>query len=411
MTAAAPDLLRGADRLVVGGVDVFAVEIPWASPDGAGDGRAYRWAFGVKENAAAVLVRLTTREGYVGWGEATCLFHPAMPARLLAEAIESMAPLLIGQRVTDVERFLAGAYNTLGWHFARGFGNYAISGLEMAMWDLIGRAAGLPLCDLFGGRCRDRIEVMYFVYRDEPEQMCAEAVRAVADGYRCIYAKVGLSMDDDVELVRALRAAIGDDVTLRVDANEAWSSGTAVRVIDALEPCRLEFVEQPVMAQDLAGLASVRRRVTTPICADQAARTPHAVLDVIRADAADLISLCPGDAGGLTSARKCAAIAEAAGVPCFIHSNIELGIATAAHLHLAASLPHCHFASQTEYQFIADDVLTERLAIVDGCFAVPTGPGLGVEVDEDRVRRYAATARRDGAAPPASAAITAMPGY
>jgi glucarate dehydratase len=185
-------------------------------------------------------------------------------------------------------------------------------------------------------------------------------------------------------------------------------------MINALEQSRLEFVEQPVMAQDLAGLAHVRRRVATAICADQAARTPDRVLATVAAAAADVISVCPGDAGGLLLARKASAIAEAAGIPVLVHSNIELGVATAAHLHLAASLPNCHYASQTEHQFLADDVLREgSLAHRGGCYGVPTGPGLGVEVDEARVALYHEAYLRAARvqAPARPAFVTSLPGY
>jgi L-alanine-DL-glutamate epimerase-like enolase superfamily enzyme len=219
---------------------------------------------------------------------------------------------------------------------------------------------------------------MYFVYRADREAMCEGAARAVDAGYRCIYAKVGIEPAEDIAVVSALREAIGQRAQLRVDANESWSPGMAVRMIRELAHYRLEFVEQPVLADDVEGMAALRRRVSTPICADQAARTPAAVLDVVRHQAADVVSVCLGDAGGILAAMRSASIAEAAGIPVFIHSNIELGIATAAHVHLAAAIPNCHYASQTELQFLDGDVLAdEDMRLDGGSIDVPAAPGPG----------------------------------
>ena len=247
----------------------------------------------------------------------------------------------------------------------------------------------MPVCDLMGGRTRDDVEFMYFVYSDELQAMCVDARSAVEAGHNCIYVKVGFDPRNDLDVVTAIRDVIGPDVQLRIDANEAWSPGMAVRMIQALASLDLEFVEQPVLADDVVGLAEVRRRVASPICADQAARTPAAVLNVISHRAADIVSICPSDAGGLLAARKSAAIAEAAGVPVLVHSNVELGLATAAHLQLASSLPNCHYASQTEHQFLDGDIIAEgSLRMTRGRMEVPTAPGLGVGVEMEKVKWF-----------------------
>lgn len=393
-------------------LDAIPVEVPWKRLAAATDERAYRWAFGVKRSGAAVVVRLETDDGRVGWGETTGLFHPNMPVSLLADAIRSLEPAILGQRPHDVERFAATAYNHAGWHFARGFANYAISGIEMACWDLIGKCAGAPVSDLLGGRVRDRVEFMYFVYRDEPDVMVREALAAVEQGFETIYVKIGIEPREDLEILEAVRDAIGPERRLRADANEAWSPGMAVRMINAFAHLDLEFIEQPVLAQDVVGLADVRGKVAVPVCADQAARTPHDVLNVVRHRAADLLSVCPGDAGGLLAARKSAAIAEAAGLPVFLHSNIELGIATAAHVQLAAAMPNCHYANQTEYQLLAGDVLCDGgLTIEGGRIEVPQAPGIGVAVDEERLAEFHEAFLSGAAAEAPELAVSYLPGY
>lgn len=379
-----------ARRTHVASVRTYPFEIPFRAPPGATEHRAYRWGFGVTPSISGVFVRVETDTGLVGWGEASMIFHPRQPATILLEAIDSMAQSIAGANPFDRERIVARLYTSDGWHFLRDLANYAIGGIDMAMYDLIGRASGLSASDLLGGRVRDEVPFMYFLYWDELEASLAEARRAVADGFSCLYVKVGMdNPHEEIERIRSLRDAVGKDVQIRIDANERWSPGMAVRFIRQLEDLDLEFVEQPVLAQDVESLAMVRRRSRTPIAADQASRTTHQVLRIIRAEAADIVSSDPGSAGGMTAARKAAAIAETAGLPFIVHSNVEAGIGTAAAVHLGAACVNCSYANQTEYQFASADILTERLRIEQGAIRVPDEPGLGVDVDEDAVEQLA----------------------
>jgi L-alanine-DL-glutamate epimerase-like enolase superfamily enzyme len=367
-------------------VSTFPFHVPFAAPVNAGDDYAYEWGvFGTKEGASGVLVKIETDEGLVGWGECSVVFHPYQPVSIFTEAIQSMARYAVGWDVLAPERLVASLYSHAGWHFTRAFANYALAGIEMAMYDCIGKCAGLSLSQCLGGAVRDRVPFMYFLYRDELSRTVSEAKRAVEAGFETLYTKVGVDPpEEDIERLTALRDAVGPRIQIRVDANETWSVAKAVRVIRQLEHLDLEFVEQPVLAQDLEGMATVRSRCRTPIAADQSARTIHQMLEVVRYRAADVVCSDPGSAGGISAARKHAAIAEAAGLPMFIHSNVELGVGTAALVHLAASFVNCTYASQTEYQFVRDaDVLVEPLTIAGGSIGVPTAPGLGIDVNED----------------------------
>jgi L-alanine-DL-glutamate epimerase-like enolase superfamily enzyme len=394
-------LLGRGRRSRISQVTAYPFDIPFVQPEGATAHRAYRWGFGVTPSISGAFVRVETDDGLVGWGEASMIFHPRQPATIMVALVEAIGRQVLGANPFDAERIIAGLHSQHGWHFHRDLAHYAIGGLDIALYDLIGHASGLSVSELLGGRVRDTVPFMYFLYWDEIDSTIAEARAAVADGFNTLYIKVGVEAPgDEVERIRAVRAAVGDRVQIRVDANERWSPGMAVRVIKQLEDLDLEFVEQPVLAQDIDGLATVRQRCRTPIAADQSSRTTHQLLRVIRANAADVVSSDPGGAGGIAAARRGAAIAEAAGLPFVVHSNVEAGIGTAAAVHLGAACANCTYANQTEYQFAARDVLDHRLELRGGAIAVPDGPGLGVSVSADAVAALAEefhASGRDGA--------------
>jgi L-alanine-DL-glutamate epimerase-like enolase superfamily enzyme len=261
---------------------------------------------------------------------------------------------------------------------------------------------GQPLVTLFGGRFRDRVEFFYYVARAEPDEVAEEGRRATKAGFSTCYLKVGA--DDprrDVERVAALRDGAGPGARIRVDANEAWSPGAAIRVIRELARYDLELVEQPVSGRNLDEMAYVRRRIDVPLLANESSWTRQAQLAVIRAGAADVLSIDNQMDGGLANLRRSAGMCEAAGLPVVKHSLGELGVALAAAVHALAAVPNARCANQAYGALLADDVVAgfggPAANYADGHLAVPAGPGLGVELDRDRVERYAALYRTDGA--------------
>jgi L-alanine-DL-glutamate epimerase-like enolase superfamily enzyme len=221
-----------------------------------------------------------------------------------------------------------------------------------------------------------------------------EAGRATAAGFGTCYLKA--VQDDpgaDVERVAALRDGAGPHALIRVDANEAWSPGTAVRVIREMERYGLELIEQPVSGRNLAEMAYVRGRVDTPLLANEASWTRHDQLAVIRAGAADAISADNQADGGLLNLKRSAGLCEAAGLPVVKHSLGELGVALAAATHVIAATPTFRYANQAYGALLADDVTAgfggPAANYRDGRLDVPTGPGLGVELDRDKVGQYA----------------------
>ncbi|TWF79690.1 glucarate dehydratase [Pseudonocardia hierapolitana] len=355
------------------------------------------WAFGRRRGQVSVLLELETDEGVVGLGEAAT--YPS--ADIVLAVFASLEPLVIGADPLRIEQLVRRIDVVGTWHHV-GASSPAIAAVEMACWDIAGKVCGQPLVNLFGGRFRDGVEFFWYVARAEPDEVAEEGRRATKAGFSTCYLKVGA--DDprrDVERVAALRDGAGPGARIRVDANEAWSPGSAVRVIRELARYDLELVEQPVSGRNLDEMAYVRRRIDVPLLANEASWTRHAQLAVIRAGAADVISVDNQMDGGLANLRRSAGMCEAAGLPVVKHSLGELGVALAAAVHALAATPNARPAHQAYGALLTDDVVAgfggPAANYSDGCLTVPTGPGLGVELDRDRVERYAELYRREGA--------------
>lgn len=347
------------------------------------------WAFGRRGGQISVLIEVDTDEGVTGLGEAAA--YPS--ADIVLAVLRSIEPLVLGADPHEIEKLIRRIDLVGTWHHVKS-SSPGIAAVEMACWDIVGKVCGQPLVNLFGGRVRERVESFYYVAAHAPEEVTAEARRAVGAGFTTCYLKVG-SNDPSVDVTRvaALREGAGPRALLRVDANEAWSPGAAVRVIREMEHYDLELVEQPVEGRNLAEMAYVRGRVDTPLLANEASWTRQDQLNVIRAGAADVLSVDNQMDGGLANLKRSAGIAEAAGLPVVKHSLGELGVALAAAVHVVASTPNFRYANQAYGALLADDITRDfgggAESYSDGCVSVPDGPGLGVTLDPERVERYA----------------------
>jgi L-alanine-DL-glutamate epimerase-like enolase superfamily enzyme len=347
------------------------------------------WAGGTRQSASGIVVQISTDEGLVGIGECPGPTLPTIRTILETELTQFLLdqdPLRVDWLVHRMEEF------SRNWSRIAA---YAISGIEIALLDLKGKALGVGVADLLGGVCREEIPVVGYLFIDEPEVNAARAAAFVEAGYPELKLKVGRDFGQDHDTLAAIRDAVGVDVPIRIDANMMWSVPTAVRWIRGLEKFELQYVEQPVPDFDVEGLAQVRRSVAVPIAADEGCTDLRSALDLIRADACDVLVVYPSEAGGLGHARQIAALADTAGKWCVIGSWAELGVATAANVHLAASSESFPFAIDTHYPLQLDDVLVERLAVERGIVDVPSGPGLGVQLDPEALDRLSQLSLRE----------------
>ncbi len=345
------------------------------------------WAFGARRGMVSIVLEVNTDVGLVGIGEAAA--YPS--ADIVLAVIRSIEPLVLGENAFAIERIIKRISVVGTWHHVKAT-NPGIAAVEMACWDLVGKAAGQPLVNLFGGPVRDRVEYFYYLSRKPAAEIGADARRGVDAGFRTLYLKVGSDdWRDDVARVEAVRDGAGPDALIRVDANEAWSSNAAIRILRAMERFDIELAEQPVSGRNLAEMAYVRSRIATPLLANEASWTRYDQLDVIRHGAADVISVDNQMDGGLLNLKRSAGLCEVAGLPVLKYSLGELGVVMYAALHVIASTPNFLYANQGYASFLTDDIVRGPgpLSYVDGFLAVPAGPGIGVELDEERVARYA----------------------
>jgi len=355
-------------------------------------GAATRTALGLAAVSEHAIVFIETDRGVTGLGEIASVFQRR--GRLLARDVEAMlGPAVLGEDprriaylVQKMDRALEGVEE-------------AKAGIEMALWDILGKTLDTPIYALLGGKVRERIPLSYSVPFGEPKAMAEFALERVREGHRTIKVKVGSEPARDLEAVARVREAIGPGVRLRVDANMAWRSAKeAIRLIRAMEPWDLELVEQPLPPRELVALAEVRRAIGVPLMADESIRTPRDAMDVIRHGAADIANVYVTEAGGLLNASRIFSLCEATGMPCMIGSMPEFGIGTAAQIHLGVAMTNLGPDSDTcGVLYHAEDLLTRPLRIEGGYAYPPEGPGLGVEVDLDVLARWHRAAPADAA--------------
>lgn len=266
--------------------------------------------------------------------------------------------------------------------------NLAKSAVEFALCDLIGKALKTPVYNLLGGKFREKVPVTWPIGQKSGEEIAKEALEAVKRGFKAVKLKIGSpKIKNDLENVRILREAVGEKVSIRVDANQAYTPERAIEVIKKIEKYDLQYVEQPVPKWDLHGMAKVRRSVSVPIMADESIFNIHDLMRIIRLKAADVINLKVGKVGGLFMSRKIALVSEAAGLPCMVGSMLEGSIGTMAGAHLAIATRNVTYESELVcHTFYKVDVVKNMPKIEDGCLIVPSKPGLGLEVDEEKLR-------------------------
>ena len=350
------------------------------------------------------IIRLDTDEGLTGWGEAPAgitwggphmRYYGESPATVRTVIHEHLMGAVIGQDPRDIAVLHSAMDKAVKGH------PYAKAAIDIALHDIAGKAADVPVYRLLGGRYRDRIEIAHSLGIMPVDQCIDEAVEAVREGARTIKCKTGLDPQRDVEVVRRLRERLGADISIRVDANEGYRDvWEAIRVTRRQEQYDILLCEQPVMG--MRELALVAERIESPIMADESAWSCHDVIELVEHKAAACISCYVTKPGGLYRARAQAELADTLGLYCDIGGSIESGIGNAANLHLGAATRIAKLASVCPVSrpagskgpamagcYYLDDLLTEPFRYENGAVLVPDGPGLGITVDSEKLEKYA----------------------
>jgi L-alanine-DL-glutamate epimerase-like enolase superfamily enzyme len=351
-------------------------------------GMTAKTAHGEHITSPYVIVRVYTDAGPVGLGEATisALWSGETQAGSVAAIRDYFAPALIGTDPRDV----SGARRAMD-HLVK-LNPFTKAAIEMALWDVAGKAAGVPVYQLLGGKVRDRIRIKLVVWAREVPDARTMAEGWLKMGVSCLKVKTGLDPETDVARVRAVREVAGPDVPVTIDANCGWTLQQAKHCLRRLADVNLLLAEQPIPAGDPAAMAELRRDTPTPIMADESVFTLQDAWLLSMHRAADIFSVYPGKHGGIAATAEIVAVAKAAGLRCAIGSNLELGIGTAAMLHVAAAFPEIDsdsFPADTIGPLYHDaDLITRPLDLGPPYAKVPDGPGLGVELDEKQLERF-----------------------
>jgi D-galactarolactone cycloisomerase len=357
----------------------------------------------------SLLVRVTTDDGLVGWGEGGQYGPPEPPAACIRDVL---APKLIGRPAGEPVRIFEDLYA-----FSRDFGQKgtyieALSAIDIALWDLWGKSLGVPVHALLGGAFRQRVAAYgtgcYYpdFFEDEPRMISAlaEEVQSYKSaGIAAIKTKVGLlSIEEDAERLTLVREAVGPSVRIMVDANHAYSAAAAIRMGRVLEKLGILWFEEPVVPEDRAGYRRVRDGVDVPVAGGECEFTRYGFRDLFLGECVDIAQPDLCCAGGFTEWQKILALATSFGVLVIPHVWGS-GVAVAAALQALATIPPTPFTARpvplqnepmVEFDRspnpLRDDLLTTPFRLVDGCLAIPTGPGLGVEIDMPRLELHQA---------------------
>jgi muconate cycloisomerase len=335
-----------------------------------------------------LLVKVHTDDGLIGLGEVSCTPRWSGEDQFTAAHFINtcLAPLLQNEDPANIETLTAKLrLGVAGNYFTK-------AGIEMALWDLLGKSQDKPVYQLLGGAVREFVPTKWSVSGVAPERAAEIAAWAVREGFSAMKIKVGIDPNGDVARVKSVRETIGPKIKLGVDANGGWSKEAAIKTIERLYDSKIYFAEQPVSPEDVVCMAEVRQKICVPVIADESVYTLQDATVLAQLKAADVFSIYVGKAGGIGPARKIAAFAEFAGLKCTIGSNLELGIGSAAMIHLAIAT---RGVAAEEYpcdiigpMFYEDDVVTEPLPIRPGNARPNTRPGLGVELDDAKVEKY-----------------------
>jgi muconate cycloisomerase len=327
-----------------------------------------------------------TDAGLSGVGEAVPMHTYAEETQesIIGAIDRYLAPALIGADVSNFAMLHQKMDEALSGN------TFAKAALDMAAYDVTGKILEVPVHQLLGGAYRDRIPLSMSIGIMSLERTVTRAHEIIDEGYKVVKLKVSLDYDDDVRKVAAVRKALGEDAWIRVDANAGYPSvQTAIHELQRMDEYGLYLIEQPLKRLELLGMAQVCTALRAPVLADESVYTPLDAMNVIRLQAADAINVKTQEAGGLYEAVKIAAIADAAGVPLLVGSQLESGVGNTANAHLAATLKYIlHPADiKTPHQFV-DDILAEPAKIEGGYTYVPQKPGLGIELDEEKLKKW-----------------------
>jgi muconate cycloisomerase len=380
----------------IAGIELFHVSLPTR--------REHKWN-GLQEPIGGYVILKMTDDGRAGWGEAPVLkdwggefgrYFGESPGTVRSVVSQYLAPAVMGCLPGDITELHARMDHALKGH------PYAKAAIEIAAYDLAGLQSNLPSARLIGGVLRSRVPVTHSIGLIGFEAAEREVAQAANEGIRTFKIKVGVDPDRDVEMVSRVRDTVGPKVALCVDANQGYATpAEAIKTFKRMARCDLSYFEQPV--EGIARLAEVARAIDAPVMADESAWNAHDVIEIIEKRAAQIVSIYTTKPGGLFRAMEVAAVARAAGIVCNVNGSVETGIGNRANIVLASvapavtlscvvpvSTPASAQSGQVAGIYYKDDLIAAPMRLIEGAIEVSADAGMGIAVDEAKVRKYAA---------------------
>jgi L-alanine-DL-glutamate epimerase-like enolase superfamily enzyme len=351
-------------------IEVYTVSLKYREP--------FAIAAGTSSESHNVVTRVLTDYDVIGWGESSPSQRvTGETPKTVIHALDRIAPKLVGMCPLRIEHDIEFMDSIVKDNPS------AKAAIDIALYDILGKTCGKPLFRLIGGYRTDVLTDITLSVKP-PREMANDAVKAIEQGFKALKAKVGVNPEDDVERVKLIREAVGDEIQLRIDVNQGWTVQQAIEILNKVAKYDVQFVEQPVPVADLKGLAKVKENSPVPVMADESVHSPEDATRVIKAEAVDFINIKLMKSGGILKARKIAAVAEAAKVPCMIGCMSESGIGIAAAAHLAGAIKNVQYADLDSDILLEDKLVRKGGApLKDSKRTFLSRPGLGIEeIDE-----------------------------
>lgn len=351
--------------------------------------RPHKMSVATMNNQSIVLVRIKTSDGIEGIGEATTIgglnYGGESPESIKTNIDSYFAPLIIGQSATRLAAVRKLINKTIKDN------RFAKSAVETALYDAYAKRLGVPLNALFGGAIADEISVAWTLASGDTQKDIAEAEQLLEQRRHNIFKlKVGMrAPKDDIKHIAAIRKALGDDISIRIDVNQGWSETQAIQNLRPLADAGVELIEQPIHEKNLAGLSRLTALGIVPIMADESLKGPEDGFMLAKHKCADVYAIKIEQAGGLQNARDLIGIAQAADIALYGGTMLEGSISTIASAHLFATLNKLEWGTELFGPLLLkDEILATPLDYSDFTLKIPTGPGLGISLDEDKVNFY-----------------------
>ena len=359
-------------------IDLYPVSVPYKVIEKSS--RVYR------SGVSDIIIKITTDDGIVGWGEAT----RTASAKVIIESLEAMKPVLMNQDPWQNLKHEKNIYDEALWHWSAVTANLAYAGIDMALWDIYGKQVNKPIYQLLGGSLRDEVSYFYYLTWTDINDLIKQCQDGINKGYDVFYLKIGKDEVLEEEMVKVVREAIGPTKKIRLDTNMSWNIPQAKKLINKWhEKYSIDFFEAPVQIEPLTQMQELKSSISSSLCVNEGLWKENEFIDIINSRCGDYLCCSHYYVGSVRKFLHLAYLSNYYGWLICKHTHGELGLTAAIGQHLMLNIPNACEGHQQTAQNMVDDILTEPIPITNKpIWKKIEKPGLGVEVDEDKVLFY-----------------------